>query len=84
MMFLNDSHDDLGLRARPPPTEVKISKIGKRGFRAQKTSISHQPRKGRFESNLYLVAKWGFFDPGAVVWSVGKWEFFDPETTNIH
>ena len=32
-----------------PLTGVKIPKIGKRGFRSQKTPISDHPRKGRSE-----------------------------------
>ena len=40
----------IGLGMRLPLTGVKIPKIGKRGFRSQKTPISHHPRKGRSES----------------------------------
>ena len=44
----------LCLRIPPPPTRVKIPKIGKRRFYGQKTPISQRPRKGRFESNKNL------------------------------
>ena len=52
---------------RLPLTGAKIPKIGKRGFRSQKTPISYHPGKGRFVSKnsfLYraLQGKWGFFD----------------------
>ena len=40
----------LGLRKRRHCTGVKIPKTGKRGFRGQKTPISHRLRKGRFGS----------------------------------
>ena len=43
------------LRTRRPPTGVKIHKIGKRGFRGQKTPISQCTRKGRFESKNPIV-----------------------------
>ena len=35
---------------RLPLTGAKIPQIRKRGFRSQKTPISHHPRKGRSES----------------------------------
>ena len=38
------------LRKRRHCTGVKIPQTGKRGFRGQKTPISHRLRKGRFES----------------------------------
>ena len=34
------------MRTHRPSTGSKIPKIGKRGFRGRKTTISHQPRKG--------------------------------------
>ena len=80
------SHALLELRTRRPCTEVKIPKIGKRGFRGQKTPISHQPGKGQFESenprfstghdkeNGDFLTQIALFQVG------GKWGFFDPET----
>ena len=65
----------LKLRTRPPPTGVKIAKIGKRGFRGQKTPISQCPRNGRFEWR-----NGDFLTQSARFWGTGKWEFFDPET----
>ena len=76
----------LTLRKRPPPTGVKIAKIGKRGFRGQETPISQRPRNGRFESKNPHVStglhkeNGHFLTQSAHFWDTGKWEFFDPET----
>ena len=48
----NQKKGALELRKRPPPTGVKMAKIGKRGFRGQKTPISQCPRNGCFESKI--------------------------------
>ena len=77
---------EIGLRTRRPCTGVKIPKIGKRGFRGQKTPISRCSRKGRFESknphfSTGLHKENGdFLTQIALFWGIGKWEFFDPET----
>ena len=74
------------LRKRRHCTGVKIPKIGKRGFRGQKTPISHRLRQGRFESknphfSTGLHKENGDFSTqSALFWGDGKWEFFDPET----
>ena len=76
------------LRKRPLLTGVKIAKIGKRGFRGQKTPISQSPRNVRFESKnphfstgLHIVKENGvFLTQSAHFWDTGKWEFFDLET----
>ena len=76
----------LGLRKRPPPTGVKIAKIGKRGFRGQKNPISQCPKNGRFESKNPHFSTGLHNENGDVLtqsahfWDTGKWEFFDPET----
>ena len=70
---------ELRLRTRRPCTGVKIPKIGKRGFRGQKTPIPQRPRKGCFESeNPHFFT--GHGKESALLWGAGKWELFDPET----
>ena len=72
------------LRKRPPPTGVRIAKIGKRGFRGQKTPISQCPRNGRFEPKIPIFLLEPCREMGIFVYSkrpfVGLWEngFFCP------
>ena len=74
------------LRMRLPLTGVKNPKIGKRGFRSQKTPISPHPRKGRLESkNPHFYTghhreNGDFLTRDALFWGGGKWGFFDSET----
>ena len=76
----------LSLRIRPPCTGVKNPKMGKRGFRSQKTPISPHPRKGRLESKNphfpcgALCRNGDFLTRDALFWGGGKWGFFDSET----
>ena len=64
----------------------KTTKIGKRGFRSQKTPISPHPRKGRLESknpHFYTghhMENGDFLTRDALFWGGGKWGFFDSET----
>ena len=73
------------LRKRSPFTGVKIAKIGKRGFRGQKTPISQCPRNGRFESKkspfLYRApqGKWGFLDKTPISGTLGHGSFLTPK-----
>ena len=60
------------------PTGAEIPKIGKRGFRGQKTPISSRPRKGRFQG--HHKENGDFWTESALFWGDRKWEFFDPET----
>ena len=75
---------DLGICL--PLTGVKIPKIGKRGFRSQKTPISQHPRKGHSESKnphfpcSALYRNGDFLTQSALFWGAGKWGFFDSET----
>ena len=79
----------LTLRKRPPPTGVKIAKIGKRGFWGQKTPISQCPRNARFEPKNPHFSTGLHKENGDFFWlktpisgtlGNGSWEFFDPET----
>ena len=77
-------HVELG--KRPPPTAVKIAKIGKRGFWGQKTPISQCPSMGASSQKNPISLQGSTRDSGdfltqsAHIWDTGKWEFFDPET----
>ena len=68
------------LRIRPPCTEVKNPKIGKRGSQSQKPHFP-SPQKGRLESKNSHVShraphgKLGFFDSKHPFWGEGKWVF---------
>ena len=80
---LGSAHS-LGIRL--PLTGAEIPKIGKRGFRSQKTPISHHPRKGCSESKNphfpcgALYRNGDFLTRSALFWGGGKWGFFDSET----
>ena len=75
------------LRIRLPLTGAKNPKIGKRGFRSQKTPISPQPQKraSRVKKSPFLYrapqGKWDFLTRDALFWGGGKWGFFDSETS---
>ena len=64
----------------------KNPKIGKRGFRSQKTPISPHPRKGSLETKNphfpcgALYRNGDFLTRDALFWGGGKWGFFDSET----
>ena len=60
-------HSTLDLRTRPPPTGVKIAKIGKRRFRGQKLSFPSAPEMGALTNVLTQSTHF---------WGTGKWEFF--------
>ena len=75
-----------GVGIRLPLTGAEIPKIGKRGFRSQKTPISHHPRKGCSESKnphfpcSALYRNGDFLTRNTLFWGGGKWGFFDSET----
>ena len=74
------------MRTPPPYTRVKIPKIGKRGFRGQKTPISRHPRKGALSQKIPIFhvepcREMGFFYLSALFWVTGKWEFLIPRAS---
>ena len=70
---------------RLPLTGAQIPKIGKRGFRSQKTPISPHPKKGRSESkNPHFYAEHykengDFLTRSALFWGGVKWGFLTPK-----
>ena len=74
-----------GLGIRLALTRAEIPKIGKRGFRSQKTPISHHPRKGRSESKNphfyteHYKENGDFLTRSALFWGGGKWGFLTPK-----
>ena len=69
---------------RLPLTGAEIPKIGKRGFRSQKTPISHYPRKGCSKSKnphfpcSALYRNGDFLARNTLFWG-GKWGLFGSE-----
>ena len=66
-------------------TGVKIPQIGERGFRSQKTPISHHPEKGVLSQKTphfpcsALYRNGDFLTQSALFWGGGKWGFLTPK-----